>query len=102
MRARLRMRSPAEPAASSDSSPRESYQPLPPPPPPPPPELPPGVEAAAIVSPSEETEFVKLPIEKPELPESRYHGDTACASAAPPSAMTKRSAQVFSTSSATA
>src|SRR5258706_7909574 len=102
------------------SLPRESYQPLPPPPPPPPPELPPpppplsekpeppelpgGVDAAAIVSPSDDTELVNWPTEKLEGPPSppMYQLDTAWASAALPSAMAKRSAQVFSTSSATA
>ena len=56
-----------------------------------------------MVSPSEETELVKLPMEKPLSPsEDWYQSDTAAATAALPSAMAKRSAQVFSTSSATA
>jgi hypothetical protein len=99
-----------------------SYQPLPPPPPPPPPEEPPlslllllkplsdepplepgGEAAAAMVSPSDETELLRLLTEKPEpLSEEPYQVETACATAAAPIAMTKRSAQVFSTSSATA
>ncbi len=56
-----------------------------------------------MVSPSEETELVRLPTEKLVLvSEEPYQLETACATAAAPSAMTKRSAQVFSTSSATA